>query len=332
MLHPEWQLRFTILGAGSLGSIYGGLLAQSGHDVTLVARGDNYKALKNEGLTILTGNGSLKPTVKVVGNPRAASESDVAFVAVKARDTEQILQDSRHLSAKAFFVSFQNAGDKDEILSRFVGASSVIGGVSVVGATLVRPGVVDYTSVGHSWVGELPRGRSERVEKLAKVMNEANIPTTAAEDIAAIKWVKLVQFCAYAGLSSLTRLRWHQLSQDPRLTEIYIRLVREGGAVVKAAGIEPENHKHLIPLKKIVETRDDALIQEYAEKAKTLTKDRTRVTVSMLQDVLRQKPLEVEGTIGYLINKASGLGVEVPTMRTIYVLLHGLENSYLMET
>jgi 2-dehydropantoate 2-reductase len=304
-------------------------LAEAGHDVTLVARGENYTALKNDGLTILTSEGSLKPRVRVTDTLCSVGDSDVAFVTVKARDTERILEDSRHLFKRAVFASFQNSADKDEILLRSVGPSNTIGGVSIVGGTLVRPGVVEYTAAGNTWIGELPNGKSERAEKLAKILNEAHIPTEVAVDITAVKWVKLIQFCAYAGLSALTRLRWHQISIDRNLTEVYIRLVREGASVMKVLGIEPADYKHLIPLKKIVELPNDVLIEEYAKRAKALRERRLIVTVSMLQDVLREKPLEIEETIGYLVNKASELHVEVPTMRIIYSLLRGLQASYL---
>jgi len=114
----------------------------------------------------------------------------------------------------------------------------MIGGVA---GTLVKPGVVEATFIGRTWLGEVPRGTSERVEGLTAVLDGAGLPAVAAADITAVKWVKLIQFCAYAGVSALTLLRLYEITQDPRLLEVHIELLREGGRVMKAAGTEPEN-------------------------------------------------------------------------------------------
>jgi 2-dehydropantoate 2-reductase len=319
-------MKLVVLGAGALGCVYGGMLAQAGHDVTLVARGEHYAAMKNDGLTILTSSGSLRPALKVVDAPRAVKESDVAFVTVKARDTSGILEASKHLFERTVFVSFQNSGEKDEILSRYVGARNVIGGVAMVAGTRVRPGVVEATYVGRTWLGELPRGTSERVERLTAVLDSAGLSAIAADDITAVKWVKLIQYCAYAGVSALTRLRFYEIAQDPRLLEVYIELLREGGRVMKAAGTEPEDQKGLPPIKKFMELPKDALIQEYSEKSKGF---RSRhETISMLQDVLRSRPTEADDTLGYVIRKAAENGVDTPVMSSVHALIRGLETSY----
>jgi len=322
-------MKFVVLGAGALGCVYGGMLAEAGHDVTLVARGEHYAAMKNDGLTILTSERSLKPALRVVDNPQAVKESDVAFVTVKARDTSKIMEASKHLFERTVFVSFQNSGDKDEILSRYVGPGNVIGGAAMVAGTLVKPGVVEATYVGRTWLGELPRGTSERVETLTSALDGAGLPAIAADDITAVKWVKLIQYCAYAGVSALTRLRMYEIMQDRRLLEVYVGLLREGGRVMKAAGTEPENQKGLPPIKRIMELPKDALIQEFSEQSKSL-KGRHEA-ISMLQDVLRNRPTEADETLGYVTRKASESRVDTPIMNAVYALVRGLETSYSRE-
>jgi ketopantoate reductase len=136
---------------------------------------------------------------------------------------------------------------------------------------------------------------------MAKVLNDAKISTEVVDNISTIKWAKLVQFCAFAGLSALTRLRLHQLLRDPKLTALFIRFVREGAKVMQAAGIKLDNYEGLIPLKKVVEEPDLILIREYTKRADELAKRPIPVTISMLQDVLRSRPLEVEETLAYLV-------------------------------
>lgn len=320
-------MRFLILGAGSLGSIYGGMLDIAGHDVTLVARGENFNVLKNDGLTIRTTAGEIKRHIKVVSAPNQVDAVDVAFLTVKSRDTDGILKASTHLFGKTSFISMQNAAEKDEILARYVGLPHVIGGVSTIGATLVQPGIVDFTETGHNWLGELPNGKSERVKTIANILNEAGIPTDHTADITGIKWAKLMVYCANAGLSSLTRLRTKEVLQDPALTQVFLRLVKEGGNVMKAVGIIPENHPHLLPIQKIFDSPEGELIKEFADGARKCHE--TKVTVSMLQDVFSNKPIEVEETFGYVARIAEEHHIDIPTFHIIYALLRGLNHHIL---
>ena len=322
-------MKFVILGAGSLGSIYGGMLDIAGHDVTLVARGKNYEALKNNGLTIRTPEGDITRRLNVVSTPDRVRAADVAFLTVKSRDTVGILNASTHLFGKTMFISFQNAAEKDELLARYAGSSHVIGGVSTVGATLTEPGIVDYTAVGYTWLGEIPKGRSERVDGIVQILNQARIPTAHAANITEIKWAKLVVYCANAGLASLTRLRTNQSLQDPTLTAVFLEIVKEGGNVMKAVVLTPDNPPHLLPIKGILESKEDDIIQEFTDRAGKSHDEEKNVSVSMLQDILNNKEIEVEETFGYIIKIAQSKNVEVPTLRVIYALLRGLNRHVL---
>jgi len=322
-------MKFVILGAGSLGSIYGGMLDIAGHDVTLVARGKHYEALKNEGLTIMTPEGDINRRLNVVSTPNRVEAADVALLTVKSRDTESILKTSTHLFGKTLFISLQNAAEKDELLSRYAGSSHVIGGVSTVGATLTKPGIVDYTAIGYNWLGEIPKGRSERVKEIVEILNQARIPTDHAANITEIKWAKLIVYCANAGLASLTRLRTNQSLQDPALAAVFLRIVKEGGNIMKAVGLTPDNPPHLLPIKHILESREEEIIREFVNRASKSHDEEKKVTVSMLQDVLNNKEIEVEETFGYIIEIAQSKNVEIPTLRVIYALLRGLNRHIL---
>ena len=322
-------MKFLILGAGSIGSVYGGMLEIAGHDVTLVARGKHYEALKNNGLTIKTPADHVNRRLRVVSTPSDVKAADVAFLTVKSRDTEGILEASKHLFGKTLFISFQNAAEKDELLSTYAGSSNVVGGVSTMGATLIEPGIVDYTAVGHTWLGEIPKGRSARVNEIVEILNHAKIPTDHADNITEVKWAKLVVYCANAGLASLTRLRTDQSLQGPTLTKVFLGMVREGGNLMKATWLTPYDPPHLLPIKRILESGEDEIVQEFTDRAKRNADEEKGVTVSMLQDVFNNKEIEVEETFGYLMKIARSKKVEVPILSVVYALLRGLNRHIL---
>ena len=107
---------------------------------------------------------------------------------------------------------------------------------------------------------------------------------------------------------------------------------------MKAVGLTPYDPPHLLPIKRILESREDKIVQEFTERANDFLdgvndnakrackgEDEERgVIVSMLQDVFNNKEIEVEETFGYLMNTARSKNVDVPTLRVIYSLLRGL--------
>jgi 2-dehydropantoate 2-reductase len=263
-----------------------------------------------------------------VEKPAEVSSADIAFVTVKAKDTDSILGASKNLYDGTVFASLQNSGNKDTVLASYVGSANVVGAATIVAGALIEPGIVKQTYSGHTWFGELPSGTSKRVENFASALNEAGLPASTTENITMVKWVKLAHYCAYGGVSCLTRLRLAQIWLDPELSRIYIRALRECAEVMKAKGITPQKIDGLPPLPKILVTPDEVLIQQLASLGKTLADRRASETISMLQDLLKGKKTEADQTLGYVTAEANGHHVEVPTLQTMYTLIRGLERSY----
>ena len=82
-------MKITVMGTGGVGGYFGGRLANAGHDVAFIARGNHLKALKDNGLTIYSelGNLTINP-IKVSDNPAEFGEADIILFCVKAYDTQ----------------------------------------------------------------------------------------------------------------------------------------------------------------------------------------------------------------------------------------------------
>ncbi len=86
-------MRFIVLGAGAIGGVVGGRLAQHGHDVVLIARGANYEAIRDNGLRIESPDDAVTLRIAVVDNPSSVSwrDDDILLLATKTQDTEPAL-------------------------------------------------------------------------------------------------------------------------------------------------------------------------------------------------------------------------------------------------
>src|SRR5262249_24565254 len=137
----------AIVGAGAMGSLFGGLLAEGGLDVTLVdVWGEHVDAIDRRGLR-LTGVGPDRTVhVRATRNARDVAAADVVFFQCKAT-ANQIAADSvRHLFAggRTIGISFQNGLGSEEEIGAIIGLESMIAGLTAQAALLVEPGVVKY--------------------------------------------------------------------------------------------------------------------------------------------------------------------------------------------
>jgi 2-dehydropantoate 2-reductase len=184
-----------VIGAGALGSVYGASLARAGLPVTLLGREPHARAVRDRGgLTVSEASGeSWNVHLDAEWRAEAVGDHDVVVLLTKSHDSRAALAALEHLRGNVrVAVSLQNGVQKDRILADWCGAERVIGGMSMVGATLEAPGVVQRSLAGATYLGELPTGLSDRcrwfVQRLeAGGMKAIHCPAMLAADLAALE-------------------------------------------------------------------------------------------------------------------------------------------------
>ena len=182
-------LRICVLGAGGLGSVIGGWLAESGVSVMLVARAPHAEAIRARGLAIrgIRGDCVVRRNLEAVTTPgEARGEFDALILAVKAKDTESALASAAPLLARTrAALSLQNTLCKEDALAAHLGAERVIGASTTEAGTLVEPGVVQHVGTAPTafYFGELDGKPSARVAALVDAFNKAGFGAREAADI-----------------------------------------------------------------------------------------------------------------------------------------------------
>lgn len=320
--------RVLVVGAGSLGSLYGGFLAAAGMDVQLLARADHVTAIRDQGGVRVQSfdRGFLAP-VRATSDPERVEPADVVIVLVKTQDTAAALAELGHVAGSVrLAVSLQNGIDEDGLLASWAGPEAVVGGVSMVGATLQAPGSVRHTLVGPTFLGEQPRGTSRRVEALCRLLGEAGLEAIATEEIASVEWSKLVHGAPCMSLTALTRRWFHEVFLAPELAQVFLDQVLEGVAIAISAGVEVDDWPHLLPLRTMArEPRERALARIHDHGQGLMDAGMTSIRISMLQSIERGRHIEVDATLGVLARTAHRHGVEAPVTVTCHRLLAGLD-------
>jgi len=295
-------MEILVFGAGSLGSLVGGLLART-HAVTLVGRDPHVATVRADGLRI-TGVETLDVSPAAVTDATGAS-ADLAVVTVKAHDTEAA---ARALATGDYdaVLSLQNGMGNEDILADHVGAP-VLAGTATCGARLVEPGHVEWTGRGTVTLGPWrPTDETATAERVAAAFREADLPTEVTVDMRRRLWEKLAINAAINPVTALARVANGALVGPGPLADLARSAAVETATVARADGID--------------------LADETAREAvDSVARETARNRSSMHRDVTRGRRTEIDAINGYVVDRAEAAGESVPVNRTLAALIRGWE-------
>ncbi len=171
-------MRIAVMGAGSIGGYFGGMLSQAGNEVTLIARGAHLEAIRRRGLQVVTDDGEFTVQCQATDDPRQTGIIDLVFLTVKTYHNQEAVLAMRPLVGKETTVlCLQNGIDSYEAAAQFLGVGRVLPGVAYIDASLESSGVVRQTGeVVEIIFGELDGVDSPRGELILNILRKAGIP------------------------------------------------------------------------------------------------------------------------------------------------------------
>jgi len=314
-------MRIVIQGAGALGSIFAAHLVRAGIDTTLLARGTRAKQLRQSGVTI---TGLLDATVEVPieTDPANIGPADLFITTVKTYDTESALAP---LTGTEFasVLSVQNGVLKNQQLASVFGESAVLGSAANVSGEVLADGTVLFTQNRGLFLGELTGGLSPRAGKIASVFQNAGIETIESDQILKVEWSKFIPWSAVMALSVITQMETWKFCSDPHSARFAAQMVREAVAVARALNIEVDD-KGPLPAASIASGNDEegiALVQQTGQRFHDQAPSHR---MSTLQDLDHGKKLEVDETLGHLLNLARDQGIDAPASAHAYQLVKAI--------
>ena len=322
-------MKVVILGAGGVGSIVAGHLAQIGVEVIMIARPGHCQAVLENGLHI-TGLSDFRVKLPAYHDAKSLQSTDVLLIAVKTKDMELALQGVKHLDIGCV-ASLQNGVVKNKQMAEVFGADKVLGATTMIGATLVQDGEVNYSLDGITFFGERDGKRSQRVETLVQAFVDAGLKATASENITSIEWTKQAIQNPFAPIAAITRLPVHLVWSSPELAALSVHMFREVAAVANALHIPLSEHSawSLFDQKILGDAPFEEAVQMLVNAGRQVADSgRTHIIPSMLQDVLAGKKTEIEETVGHVFSEGKRLGIPVPYTEFAYRTVKAIEENY----
>ena len=301
-------MRIGVMGAGSIGGYFGGMLARGGHQVTLIARGAHLQAMRQDGLQILRDNEQFTlrcpADVGATDDPILAGPVELLLLTVKTYHNQQAVPAMLPMvGTDTVVLCLQNGIDSYQAAELHVGPERVLPGAAYIEAGMPKPGVVTQTGqVVRIVFGELDGIESQRGSQIRETLEEAGIPALFTRDIQQTLWSKFLFIATMAGVTTLSRQTLADLLPRPEWRQVVLSCMREIEAVGRATGVILEQG--------IV---DDTI--EYMEA------NLGQMHASMHADIIAGRPLELEALNGAVVRAGPAAGVATPINDIIYAML-----------
>lgn len=314
-MNAETNPTVVVAGAGAMGCLFGGLLAEGGLKVTLFDVWPEHVAAINKagGLKFVGYGGDRLVPLTATTDASQIKSADVVFFQCKALYNKAAAQSVKHLfrDGKTTAISFQNGLGNEEVIAGIIGQGNILAGLTSQAASIEAPGVVrDYAKLPSS-IGEMKKGLSDRVVNLAKVFSAHGLPTEGKADVVRDKWKKLFANIAFSATSGTTNLTLGQVAALPELRAVALRAIEEAAAVAAAIGIKFDRAES--------EEIFHQLIGPGGSSANMS---------SMARDIHNRRPSEVDYIYGTVIAIGKKHGVPTPTLDALAAAIRGIESHY----
>jgi 2-dehydropantoate 2-reductase len=302
--------RVCVIGAGSIGSLFAGHLAQVVDVSVLTRRQEHADTLNRDGLRV-TGRSDLHAAVQAAADPDALEPFDLGIVATKAGGLEDAAAALEGRFPEALVMTTLNGLGAEEVV-RAHGDWPIVSAVTFMSGTKHSDSEVEYVLDTATWMGPYEDTPLERVEEVGDLVRRSGLEAEVFADLRPAQWSKLIFNATVNSVAALTGLRHdHHFADEAEpgdLGHLVHGLVDEGKAVAAAAGIE--------------------LYEDPWEMNVHATQRGSAHYPSMLEDVESRRPTEIDLITGSLVREAGRHGVPVPLHTALYRLVKAKEESW----
>ncbi|HUN49757.1 MAG TPA: 2-dehydropantoate 2-reductase [Candidatus Sulfotelmatobacter sp.] len=316
-------MRICIFGAGAVGGHLAARLAHAGETVSVIARGPHLRAMQEKGLSFIGREARFTARVLATDTPAEAGPQDAVIVAVKAPALGEVAERIAPLLRPETPVIFAMNGipfwyfhgqdgpyrgrrverlDPGGRLWRLIGPERSIGCIVYSGNEVVEPGTIRNTSDARNRfiLGEPDGSTSERARALSAALGRAGIEAPITDDIRTAIWTKLVGNVGFSPVSALTLATLDKIGEAPEVLQVCRQLMAETLAVAQALGVS---------------------VRLDLDRAVEAALPRPPHKTSMLQDMERGRPMEIDVLLAAVQDFARLTGVPTPGLDTILALL-----------
>lgn len=305
-------MKIVMLGAGALGSTIGGTLAMADNEVYFVDMWkEHVDKINTQGLHMTDEKKDWHVKVDARTNGEGINEADLVIVLVKSFATKSAVEQLKKtnvIGENTVVMSLQNGLGNEETIASVVGEENVISGKTYVGGRLIEAGYISAGVKGKwTYIGELNGEKTERIQKVCDVFNEAGLLCEVSDNIKGLIWDKLLINVAAGALCGITRLPYGPLYEEEYIKDVAVEAIQEAINVAKAAGVKLKS--------------EDPEYPWYAASEGLPATFKT----SILQSLELKRPTEIDFINGSICEWGKKYNIPTPVNKTLVACVKGIE-------
>ncbi len=322
--------KYAIYGAGSLGTVLGAFITKNGGEIDLINRNKAHvEALNTKGAKIIGTVDMTVPVHAITPDQMEGKYEVIVLLTKQLFNTEVVTMLKDYLTDDGVIVTLQN-GIPEPSVAEVVGTEHTMGCAVEWGAALIEPGVCELTSDKDSLpfhMGKMDGITDEQFNKV-KALLELMCPVHEEENLMGARWSKLLINATFSGLGTVVGGVFGSVTEDKDCQKVAVRCMKECIDVGHASGVEfaPVQGKNIVGLF----YWKGALQRKFAEFLLPIALKKHRdIEPSMLQDLKKNKPCEVDAINGVVCDFGKKFGVATPVNDRIVEIIKKIQNGEL---
>ncbi len=297
-------MRIAIMGAGAVGGYFGGVLANQGEDVVLIARGVHGEAIAKNGLHVDSNWGNFNVKVDVTDDPSTVGEVDLILHCIKLYSNADALPTMKPMIGENTTVlTIQNGATSGQILGASLGQKHVLQGATYIETGIVGPGHIHQSgSTAMIEFGEDDGSENERTAAVQKLLDREGIQVKVSNNIVDTLWNKMVSVGAIGTVMAASRASFVEVLASPHGEHTVRTVMEEIVAVGQSQGVK-------FPPRCVDAKMADAIAEAEDTQA------------SLQYDLNNRKPLELDDILGAVVRIGRDAGVPVPASAALVTVL-----------
>ena len=303
-------MKMAVVGAGAMGSLFGGLLAESGENIWLYdIWKEHIETINAKGLDIELDGKIRSVSVKATSDKSQIGKTDLVIIFVKSTQTDNAAKTASELvGSSGLVLTLQNGMGNADIIGEYIDHDRIIAGTTSHGATMLGPGSIRHAGIGPTVIGMWSGIEETGIHKIAGLFNHAGIITESVNNVREIIWAKLFVNVGINAITALTGIKNGGIIDLSSTKALSCAAVEEAIQVAGSLGIKVA----------------DNTVEHVFQVAEATKNNRS----SMGQDVDKKRLTEINAINGAIVKEAEKLGIHVPVNQTLTTLIETLQAHY----
>jgi len=301
-------MKIAVLGAGAMGSIYGGHLSLHNEVAMIDKKQELVEKINADGLKILENDEDTMYYPKAMLDSKDLGEVDLVILFVKSLFSKAALEENRHIIGEhTYLMTLQNGAGHEDILSEFAPKERIIIGTTEDNGAVLDNAYVRRGGKGKTNIGMLVPDTDKMLQRVKESFDSCGFDTHIYDNIQQLIWDKLFTNVSLSAITGVLQVPIGFIAADEYAWSMTVTLIKEALAVAKAMGLAFNE-------------------QEVIEKVRAISINSPEGKTSIYADLKAGRRTEVNTISGAVVRAAEKTGVDVPTHRMVVNMVHAMEN------